>query len=82
MKHSHSKVIVIALEACNGSISLRVSDDGVGLDSSRSLNKGMGLNIMRYRARMIGGVLEVNANSPTGTVVSCTIDDGAKDYSN
>lgn len=82
MKHSHSKVIVIALEACNGSISLRVSDDGDGLNTSRSLNKGMGLNIMRYRARMIGGVLEVHANSPNGTVVSCTIDDGDKEHSN
>jgi nitrate/nitrite-specific signal transduction histidine kinase len=42
----------------------------------------MGLNIMRYRARMIGGVLEVHANSPNGTVVSCTIDDGDKEHSN
>jgi len=29
---------------------------------------------MQYRARTIGGILEIQPNSPTGTVVSCTID--------
>jgi len=34
----------------------------------------MGLSIMRYRARMIGGSLEIQPNLPTGTVVTCTIE--------
>jgi nitrate/nitrite-specific signal transduction histidine kinase len=33
----------------------------------------MGLSIMRYRARVIAGRLEIQSNSPTGTVVVCTI---------
>jgi signal transduction histidine kinase len=72
-KHSQAKLIVIALEAGNGSLSLRVSDDGVGFDPTRSENNGMGLSIMRYRARMIGAALDIQPNSPNGTVVSCTL---------
>ena len=34
---------------------------------------GMGLNIMRYRARTLGGVLEIYPNTPSGTVVSCVV---------
>ena len=74
MKHAQAKVIVIALETEGESISMRISDDGVGFDAGRKEGNGMGLNIMHYRARTIGGVLEIQSNSPAGTVVSCTID--------
>jgi signal transduction histidine kinase len=73
IKHGHAQAVVIALEACDGTLSLRVSDDGIGLDSTCSERKGMGLNIMRYRARMLAGTLEIQPNSPVGTVVTCTI---------
>jgi signal transduction histidine kinase len=72
-KHGHAQAVVIALEAWDGALSLRVSDDGVGLDPTCSKKKGMGLNIMRYRARMLAGTLEIQSNAPTGTVVTCTI---------
>ena len=74
LKHGHAKAVVIALEASDGSCSLRVSDNGIGFQPSSGERKGMGLSIMRYRARMIAGRLEIQPNSPTGTVVVCTID--------
>lgn len=74
IKHGRPKVLVIALEAGNGSLVLRVTDDGIGLDTIGSKDKkGMGFNIMRYRARMLGGTLEIQPNSPTGTVVVCSV---------
>jgi signal transduction histidine kinase len=73
LKHGHAKSVVIALDNGDGACSLRVSDDGVGFIPSVTERKGMGLSIMRYRARMIGGDLEIQPNSPTGTVVACTI---------
>ena len=82
MKHAQAKVIVIALESEGESISLRISDDGVGFEAGRKEGNGMGLNIMHYRARTIGGVLEIQSNSPAGTVVSCTIDAAADNGSN
>jgi signal transduction histidine kinase len=74
MKHGKAKTVVIALEAGDDACSLRVSDDGIGFDANGSEKKGMGLSIMRYRARMIGGTLEIQPNAPTGTVVACTIE--------
>jgi len=73
IKHGHPKAVVVALEASNGALSLRVSDDGVGFDPTGSERKGMGVNIMRYRARMLAGTLDIQSNSPVGTMVTCTI---------
>jgi signal transduction histidine kinase len=78
LKHGHAKTVVLALEAGDGAYSLRISDDGIGLDANGSEKKGMGLSIMRYRARMIGGTLEIQPNVPTGTVVTCTIEGSTK----
>jgi signal transduction histidine kinase len=73
IKHGQAKAVVVALEASDGAVSLRVSDDGVGFDPSSCERKGMGLNLMRYRARMLAGTLEIQSNSPAGTMVTCTI---------
>jgi signal transduction histidine kinase len=73
LKHGHAKAVVIALDTSDGACSLRVSDDGVGFVPAIIEKKGMGLSIMRYRARMIGGELEIQSNSPSGVVIACTI---------
>jgi len=73
LKHGHAKSVVIALESADEACSLRVSDDGVGFVHSNGERNGMGLSIMRYRASMIAGRLEIQSNSPSGTVVICTV---------
>jgi len=73
LKHGHAKTVVIALDTGDGACSLRVSDDGFGFIPTITERKGMGLSIMRYRARTIGATLEIHPNSPTGTVIACTI---------
>src|SRR5258707_1242407 len=45
----------------------------IGFIPTITERKGMGLSIMRYRARTIGATLEIHPNSPTGTVIACTI---------
>ncbi|HEY2342823.1 MAG TPA: sensor histidine kinase [Chthoniobacteraceae bacterium] len=79
VKHSRAKHVVIALEISGDDLALRVSDDGIGFDPTKLERSGMGLNIMRYRARQIGGILEIFNNTPTGAVVSCTIK-GVRQY--
>ena len=73
-KHGHAGSIVIALQETEGKLSLTVSDDGNGFHPPPVEQRGIGLNIMAYRARTVGGILRIQQNSPTGTIVSCTMD--------
>ncbi|MBE7211407.1 MAG: sensor histidine kinase [Gluconacetobacter diazotrophicus] len=75
-RHARARNVIIALEASDGDLALRVSDDGTGFDPAAvhaHARGGMGLNTMRYRARTLGGTLEIEPNFPTGTVVTCTV---------
>jgi signal transduction histidine kinase len=73
VNHGKAKNVVVALDGSEDGYSLRISDDGVGFVSPAPDRNGMGLGTMRYRARVIGGSLEVQSNCPHGTVVICTV---------
>ena len=70
-KHARAREIVIALKRVKKEIVLTVSDDGLGLRKRRGKSIGMGFYIMNYRARSIGGRLEVESRQGAGTRVSC-----------
>jgi PAS domain S-box-containing protein len=71
IKHGKARNIVIALGASNGRGALTISDNGFGIPKASAGNRGMGLHIMNYRARMIGGALDIAQGTPRGTVVTC-----------
>jgi two-component system, chemotaxis family, CheB/CheR fusion protein len=78
LKHGQPKSIVLTLQANNSTLDLTVRDDGSGIevDTARSTDRrprGMGLRIMRHRARLIGGQLTIQCPSGGGTVVNCTL---------
>ncbi len=70
LKHSQAKHIGITLTPSDGNVTLTVDDDGVGLPEQFKGSTGMGLNIMAYRARMIGGSLQVHSGDKRGIIVS------------
>ncbi len=73
IKHARAKQITVRLAAANGDIVLSIMDDGIGLPSGGvNQRKGMGLQIMQYRARMIGGTLEVRNSPDGGAMVTCS----------
>jgi signal transduction histidine kinase len=73
VKHGHAKSVTIALDVVDSMLRLRVIDDGSGLSSKTIANPGLGLRIMRYRARMIDALLTVERVGPAGgTIVTCT----------
>jgi signal transduction histidine kinase len=73
VKHAGAKQITIRFSAVNGDNVLSVVDDGVGLPSGGGNEpKGMGLRIMQYRARMIGGTLDVRNSVDGGAIVTCS----------
>jgi len=55
----------------NADGSVTVVDDGRGIENVAANHTGMGLNIMNYRARMIGGSLELAPGPGGGTAVTC-----------
>jgi signal transduction histidine kinase len=69
-RHGKARNIFLFLNAAGSSLRLRVVDDGVGISESKS--EGMGLDIMRYRARLMGGQLTIKDRNGRGTTVSCT----------
>ena len=71
IKHGRPRHVVISLSAESGEGTLSVQDDGVGIVATAANHTGMGLNIMNYRANMIGGSLEVRKNFTGGTTVMC-----------
>lgn len=72
VKHSKAKRVMISLTRDGEQVELAVRDDGVGLPDVQR-GAGMGLRIMGYRAKMIGGSLRVDAAGGGGTVVRCSL---------
>ena len=54
-------------------VELVVEDDGMGLGESRPGHTGMGLHIMDYRARSMGGVFACGKSDQGGVRVSCCV---------
>jgi PAS domain S-box-containing protein len=77
MKHGRPRQVIIGLSAEDGQGSLSVQDDGSGISDMPPNHAGMGLNIMSYRANMIGGSLDVGTNTAGGTTVVCLFPLGA-----
>jgi signal transduction histidine kinase len=71
VKHSKAGSILVRLSATADRVELSVTDDGVGIPLGPAQKDGMGLHIMHYRARMIGGTLSIVRGEKGGTVVSC-----------
>jgi PAS domain S-box-containing protein len=77
VKHGRPRTVVIDLAAGHGQLRLTIGDDGVGLGNAapggRGGGKGIGLQTMVYRARTIGGTLDVRPGERGGTIVICTV---------
>jgi PAS domain S-box-containing protein len=72
VKHANASRILIALRRDGDNLHLSITDNGLDADSRNGHEAGVELNIMRYRANMAGGALEVHANPFGGSVVTCS----------
>jgi signal transduction histidine kinase len=76
IKHGKAREVDVRLRRDSNSAQLVVSDDGLGLPKDLAPNGGMGLQIMKYRAGMIGGSLEIRPANGRGAAVVCTFKPG------
>jgi PAS domain S-box-containing protein len=72
-KHAHAREILVTLERSPQEIVLRVIDDGIGFPKDVEPRQGLGYHIMKYRAQLMDGRLEINSPKTGGTCVSCFI---------
>jgi PAS domain S-box-containing protein len=70
IKHSGGNKILIHLTAVEDGIELKIQDNGDGCRQVNGRPGGMGLHIMDYRARSIGGNLQIRTGVD-GTTVFC-----------
>ena len=73
VKHADAQTIAIRIQTNSGLTTLRVSDDGRGIEDTGTDRDGVGLRIMNYRARSIGATLTVASQAHGGTMVTCVV---------
>jgi len=69
--HGKADHIELSLSSKGGEGLLSIQDNGVGMPAETPHPVGVGLHTMAYRARLIGGSLEVRRRTPRGTAVDC-----------
>jgi signal transduction histidine kinase len=78
VKYAEASHIVISLSREGESLRLSIADDGRGMPARSTArrhtrHRGMGLHIMRYRARTMGATLRKQDRPPHGTEVVCLL---------
>lgn len=74
IKHGASGRVTIRLHTeGRKQLVLAILDNGKGIHAVPPTGKGMGLQIMRYRAEMCGGTLDIRKSKPGGTLVQCCV---------
>lgn len=72
LKHSGAGRILIRLVVLGDRLVLQISDDGTGL-SGRNQSSGVGLGVMRHRAKMIGAELNIDSKVRGGVAIGCSL---------
>ncbi len=71
-RHSQATRVQLSLKPEGQRFKLIVSDNGTGLRLSGNGTGGMGIRIMRYRAKVIGATLDIRSEPGRGTDIICT----------
>jgi len=73
VKHASAKRIDVVVKNRNRELSVEIRDDGIGMPDMLDSGRGMGLNIMRYRASIINGDISFERGPRGGTSVLCIV---------
>ena len=72
-KHSEAERVSVTLRSTRTFVALTVIDDGCGFDPRRLGNDRLGLAGISERVRLLGGAVEIETGSGTGTTVRATL---------
>lgn len=71
VKHGKATCVNVTLSPQADRLRLTVQDNGAGFDPASTGRSGMGIRIMRYRAKVIGANLELHSQVAGGTTIAC-----------
>ena len=71
VKHGKATRIEINCSTNQGRIELTVADNGIGISADANERGGLGMHIMNYRARAVGGDISIAPRAGGGTIVRC-----------
>ena len=72
IKHGKADTVTIMLRQESTTCILTVQDNGLGIGNTTNQRTGIGLNIMQYRASMIGASLDIKNAELGGTILTCS----------
>ena len=72
IKHGKADTVTIMLRQESTTCILTVQDNGLGIGNTTNQRTGIGLNIMQYRASMIGASLDIKNAEFGGTILTCS----------
>lgn len=73
-RHAHANTVDVELRARETALTLRVEDDGVGIDDDSALRaSSLGLLGVRERARALGGIADVGRRGAHGTIATVSV---------
>ncbi|RMF16669.1 MAG: hypothetical protein D6761_05800 [Candidatus Dadabacteria bacterium] len=74
MRHANATILQVFLGASDAALMLTVRDNGDGFDpAQQDPDSGVGLELMRQRARSIGATLEIESAPGRGTNLVLTV---------
>jgi PAS domain S-box-containing protein len=73
LKHGQARQVEIDLGVTDGHLTLKITDDGIGMRDQGVKTEGLGLKIMRYRADSIRATLSIESPVLGGTQVTCAL---------
>ncbi len=72
-KHAQAQHASLQLKVGNDELTLEISDDGVGFDTSQQFPGHLGMHTMRERAEKAGGTIAIESVPDAGTRIQVTI---------
>lgn len=73
VKHGRATRIDVSLRQKGDKVILQIQDNGVDFPETLSEDRGMGVDIMSYRARVINARLSIERRDEGGTIITCVL---------
>ncbi len=74
VKHGQASGVKVSMRLdTDGSLHVTIHDNGTGFPPNWRQNRGLGVRIMEFRARLIGGHFEQHNHTKGGAIIECTL---------